>query len=353
VKRRDFLNAGAAGALLLAGCRRQPPPSREGVLRALVHEVVVPDTAAVVTSSNELSTAVQAFAVSPSLEALKRARSAFTTALLAWKQAQCFRNGPMVETNAFVRTLFWPPRPEAVEAAAGGASPLDEAFIANLGVDARGVYALEYLLFPLARTDEQSLASFVDDAGKRRRELCSGLAASIAKYAGNAGKALGDGNAYAARFAEDAQVHLSILVNQLIGTVENLAAHRLEHVLRLEKNQRLVPREVEGWPSGTSQRLALVQLAGNERIYRGGKSGGLAVLTAAAAPAIGARVSERYGDALRTVRALPGPLEVVVKRDPTRLAAAAAATKALELALKVDLASALGVTITFQTGDGD
>jgi predicted lipoprotein len=323
------------------------------VLKALVHEVVVPDTAAVVTSSNELSSAVNAFADSPSLEALTLARTAFTTALLAWKQAQCFRNGPMVETNAFVRTLFWPPRPEAIEAAASGTALLDDAFVGNIGVDARGVYALEYLLFPLEQRDEQALASLAENAGKRRRELARGLAASIAKYAGNAGKALGDGNAYAARFAEDAQIHLSTLVNQMIGTVETLAARRLEHVLRLEKNRRLVPHEVEGWPSRTSHRIALAQLTGNERLYRGGKSGGLAALALATAPAIGARVSERYADALRAVRALPGPLEVVVKQDQARLAAAAAATKALELALKVDLASALGVTITFQTGDGD
>ena len=353
MKRRDFLRGSAAGALLLAGCRRPAPPRREEVLKALVHEVVVPDTSTVVTSSNDLSSAVQTFAAAPSLEALKGARTAFTTALLAWKQAQCFRNGPMVETNAFVRTLFWPPRPEAIEAAASGTALLDEAFIANLGVDARGVYALEYLLFPLEQSDEQALATFAEDAGKRRRELARGLSASIARYAGNAGKALGDGTVYATRFAEDAQIHLSILVNQMIGTVENLAAHRLEHVLRLDKNQRLVPREVEGWPSRTSHRIALAQLTGNERLYRGGKSGGLAALTRATAPAIGARVSERYADAVRAVRALSGPLEVVVKQDQPRLAAAAAATKALELALKVDLASALGVTITFQTGDGD
>lgn len=353
MNRRELLRGSAAGALLLCGCRRPASPSREGVLKALVHEVVVPETAAVVTSSNELSSAVQAFADAPALEALTRARAAFTAALLAWKQAQCFRNGPMVETNAFVRTLFWPPRPEAIEAAAGGTALLDEAFVANLGVDARGVYALEYLLFPLEHSDEQALASFTSEAGRRRRELARGLAANIAKYAENAGKALGDGTAYATSFAEDAQIHLSILVNQMIGTVENLAVHRLEHVLRLGRSQRLVPREVEGWPSRTSHRIALAQLTGNQRLYRGGKSGGLAALALATAPAIGERVSERYAGAMRALRALPVPLEVVVKQDQPRLAAAAAATKALELALKVDLASALGVTITFQLGDGD
>jgi predicted lipoprotein len=146
---------------------------------------------------------------------------------------------------------------------------------------------------------------------------------------------------------------LSILVNQMIGSIEGLAAHRLEHVLELDKLHRLTPKEVEGWPSGLSHELALAQLVGNERLYRGGTSGGLALLTRATAPAIEERVSERYAAALEAVRALPGPLERIVATDRAKLGAAAAATKALERALKIDLASALGVTITFQTGDGD
>jgi len=353
MQRREFLGHGAAAALVVAGCRGAPPPSRPAVLTALVREVVVPDTSAVVATSGELAVAVEALASAPSMPALRAARAKFRTTVLAWKRAQSFRHGPMVETNAFVRTLFWPPRAEAIEAALVALGTVDEAFVANLGVDARGIYAVEYLLFPLERDEAASAALFVGAAGARRRELCRGLTASVAAYAAKAGQALGDGVTYAARFARGAQVSLSILVNQMIGTVEGLAAHRLEHVLSLEKLHRLEPKEVEGFPSGLSHELALAQLTGNEGLYRGGKSGGLAGLARATAPAIEARVSQRYAEALAALRALSAPLERVVKTDRSKLAAAAAATKALELALKVDLASALGVTITFQTGDGD
>lgn len=353
MKRREFLECGAAGALLLTGCRRAPPPSREAVLTALVHEVVVPDTQSVVKTSQELAAAVTALASTPSLATLRGARAAFVPSLLAWKQAQCFRNGPMVETNAFVRTLFWPPRAPAIDAVLGGSASIDAAFVANLGVDARGVFALEYLLYPEQRDEGSALELFTGDAGKRRNELCRGLAANIAKYAVDAGTVLADGASYAARFARGAQISLSILVNQMIGSIESLAAHRLEAVLDRQKRGTFAAKDVEGSPSGTSHRIALAVLTGNDRLFRGGKSGGLLELTRATAPAIAERVSERYAEALGAVSALGAPLERIVTTNQTALTSAANATKALELALKVDLASALGVTITFQAGDGD
>src|SRR4051794_33286893 len=114
MRRRAFLEHCAFGALAAAGCRREAP-TREAVLRALVHEVILPDTQAVVATSTELAAAVNAFVSSPALDTLRAARTRFESALLAWKRSQCFRLGPMVDTNAFVRTLFWPPRAPALE----------------------------------------------------------------------------------------------------------------------------------------------------------------------------------------------------------------------------------------------
>jgi len=353
MKRREFLEHGAAGALFLAGCRHAAPPSREAVLTALVHEIVVHDVEAVVKTSNELASAVATLGSTPSLETLSGARTALVQNLLAWKQAQSFRNGPMVETNAFVRTLFWPQRAAAIDVVLGGTGTLDDAFVAALGVDARGVYALEYLLYPLASDDSATLALFRGDAAQRRNDLCRALAVSIARYATDTGKALGDGTAYAARFAKGVQISLSILVNQMISNIESLSAHRIQAVLDRDQRGTLLAKDVEGSPSGTSHRIALAVLEGNARVFRGGKSGGLFELTHATAPAIADRVTERYAAAVAAVRALSGPLERIVKTNRKELTDAATAVKALELALKVDLASALGVTITFQTGDGD
>jgi predicted lipoprotein len=347
--RRELLLGGMA--LALSNACRAHVKDRGAVLAALVREVAAPDAKAVVAASRTLAAAGKALAADPTPETLHATRGAFVPALLAWKRAQCFRNGPM--TQAFARVLFWPPREAALAAALASTTPIDDAFVAALGVDARGVYALEALLFPPEHDDALALAALRDDSGLRRRTFVSALGANVEAAAETAAAVLGDGSTYGAEFARQAQINLSFLVNQMASSIETLAVRRLERVLSLAQNHALSAREVEGLPSGTSGELVLAQLEGNERLYRGGPSGGLADLAEAAAPGVGKRVADEYAAALGAVRALAGPLESVVASKRPALVAAAAATKTLERGLKSEVASALGVTTTFQIGDGD
>jgi predicted lipoprotein len=88
-------------------------------------------------------------------------------------------------------------------------------------------------------------------------------------------------------------------------------------------------------------------------LFLGGSSGGLTELVRAVAPEIDESVRAAFVGARERVDALRQPLERVVLSDPDALAQAAAAAKRLELALKVDTTNALGITLTFQSGDGD
>lgn len=354
LERRDFLKTSAffaASGVILASC--QTPRTKREVLSELVLEVVAPDVRAVAAASQKQRESVAAFCAGPSLPLLRRAREACRVVLPAWKRAHCFRSGPMVDTNALLRAAFWPARPAAIEAAISGATPIDDALIEALGADAKGVYALEALLFPLDLEETRALALFETASGERRRNLLFALARNVASHAETANHALGDGRAFAERYGAAGQESVSRLVNQLVSSVEALAFNRLGLVLGLAESRMLKPAEVEGWPSGSSTALALAELTGIQRLYGASKRGGLGELVRAVAPAIDLRVQQRLDEALKTVRELGAPLERVVVQNRSALAAAVAASKALELALKVDVASALGVTLTFQTGDGD
>jgi predicted lipoprotein len=71
------------------------------------------------------------------------------------------------------------------------------------------------------------------------------------------------------------------------------------------------------------------------------------------APAIDKRVRERLTAVNSLIAKLGVPLERLVQTQPEQLLQARDAVKELEVSLKVDVASALGVTLTFQMGDGD
>lgn len=89
------------------------------------------------------------------------------------------------------------------------------------------------------------------------------------------------------------------------------------------------------------------------RLYLGVGDGGLAALVKPVAPRIDRRVRERFAQANAALARVRMPLESLVVHDRVQVEAAFRALKELELALKVDLASALAVTLTFTAGDGD
>jgi predicted lipoprotein len=353
LRRALLSNLGALTTLSLAGvpaCGR--PPRREEVLSALVRRVVVPDTRVVLDKSDRLSRAVTTFAAMPTLDSLATARAALRQALLAWKRAQCFKNGPLVETNAFLRSAFWPARSAAIEALIRTSDNLDSERVNALGADAKGLYALEYLLFPAALADDATVAFLATEPERRRLRLADVLAQSIFAHIGRASDLLGDGAAFAQRFAQASKQSLDKVVGQMASTIETLAVN-LNSVLGLAQSGLLKPGDIEGAPSHLSHELALAELVSAEHLYRSESGPSLSALVHATVPAIDERVERAFTEAHQALARLRAPLEVVVRQDRALLTHALSATKALELALKVDLASALGVTLNFQTADGD
>jgi predicted lipoprotein len=324
------------------------------VLSGIVMNIARADAGAVAAHSRQLAAAIASLVASPSAATLQHARDDWKKALLAWKRAYCFRNGPLVETNALLRVTFWPTRVTAVEAILRADMPIGQGLLDEQGADVKGLYALEYLLFPGNTDDDAATVRFTGAGGARARSLIGALAREVQSYSEDVERELADGRAFADRFARGGQQSLSKLVGQMTSTVETVAANRLQLVLDLDASQMLKPSEVEGAPSGTSQTIVSTQLEGTQRLYLGSPGGGgISELVRAAAPAIDGKLQPMFAAAIARVHDLGAPLERVVKTNRPALKSAAAAVKTLEIAMKVDLASALGVTLTFQTGDGD
>jgi predicted lipoprotein len=353
MQRRAFLGALLAvpAAALTSSCRK--PLSRREVLGSLAREIIVPSTAALVPVNVALSAASSALSEAPSSQALHAAREAWRRAALAWKTASLFQDGPLVESKALIRATYWPSLPLAIEELLSGNSALDELAIGELSLSQKGIYALEYLLFPLGSDQALAAQSFSGKDKERRRRLARGLALDLTRHAQRAASLLGDGRAYAQRFEAGGQQSLSRLLAQLILGVENLAVRRIDLLLTLAEQRLLKPSDVEGWPSGSSHQLLKATLTGTARLYRGERGGGLADLVRAVAPAIAERAQASFQAALSAADALSAPLEQLSTSRPEVLRALLNANKSLERSLKVEVASALGVTLTFQTGDGD
>jgi predicted lipoprotein len=345
-----------------SGCRQ--PDARELALRGTVERVLIPDARAITQTSRALQAALVQLSASDAAPALAQARAAWRSAALAWQRAFAFPHGPYVATEALLRASYWPVRSSAIADVVLGREPIDAQRVARMGVDVKGIFAIEHLLYEDQPPHQSAAAGAGPTAGEaggpwllgpsRARALMLLRACSddVCAHAQAGSAALGDGEPFVSEFARAGQLSVNRLVNQLLGTVET-AAMRVRGVLTRQAQQRLQPRDVEGGPSGTSSELLATWLAVCARAYGADSRPSLAGLVESAAPAIHTHAAGAFAAALSAIERLGQPLERAVQTDLPQLTAALEKLKQLEVALRSELASALGVTISFGSRDGD
>jgi len=338
-----------AAVTWLTGCGER---RRTAVIEHLVTDVAVPDYRELSARADRLAQAADQLATAPAAAQLAAAQAAWRDAIVGWKQTFVFRQGEIVKQAPHFHAAYWPPEPRFIaRALAAGGPPIDDAFVSGLGISAKGMFVIERLLFGAPSEPEDPLAAVVAPAAERRRALLRALARDVASRARDAAALVA---APAAREAvtRAGQQTVNQLVNDAAGLAEDVVTARLGLVVGAAENGTLASNPVEGGPSGSSQAITLALVRGVARLY-GGDAGGLSVLVRAVSRPADDATRAAIAHAIDSVTAIGGPLENVVVVDRERVARAAADVRALEVALKTQVASALGVTLTFTAGDGD
>lgn len=345
---RRSLLLGLALAPLTAACERQV--TREQALRATLARVLMPDARAIGETSRQLEAALVQLLAAGDAGTLEPARAALRAALLAWQRSFAFQHGPFTSSGALLRAAYWPPRRRSLTNLVLGGGELDAARVSVLGVDEKGIFGIEHLLFePEAAGDPAPWV--LGPHGARARTLARAFAADVKAHAQQALVQLGDGSQFADEFARDGQISVSRLFDKLLGTLE-AAALRIERVLVADSDHKLRASDVQAAPSGLSSELLKQWLSVCERCYGPAGEPSLAALVKAVAPDAEAHARAAFARAKAALAPL-GPIERDVAGRRTQLAAAVQEIKALEVCVRSELANALGATLTFSSSDGD
>ncbi len=349
MQRRHFLAFALVAPVSAAvgGCHRAPKKAQ--VLRSLADDVLVTGVRDAVSASDDLRAAVSRLSAAPSAAAADAARAVWVTTAVKWKRANAFRDQLLVKNNELVRAAFWPPRPRAIDDLVRSDVPLADADIDKLGADVRSLYAMEYLLFA-----ERSGSPFGIDAPEnaRARRALVAFASGVSRCGKSVAAGLAD-SALGTRLAAEGQDAINRLVGVAVGNVESFVANRLATIVWIASTKRSRPIDVEGGPSGISHKLGAAVLEVTAHLYAGEQGQGLGALVAAVAAPADERVRSALATAVASIRSFNQPLETVALADRTKIDALVAKCKALEIALRSDLASALGVTLTFSSADAD
>ncbi len=325
--------------------------SKRAALDGIAQGVLLPSYAEFAGRCSELAVAVDALAAAPTAASLASAKQAWGAAHLAWRRAQTFAHGPIADLSVYGRIQFWPSRRQSVERVVRAQRPIDDDYIQELGAGAVGLSALEVLLFDARKDDAARVTSFAGPQGERQRQYARALARELVNKSQLVLNAWRGG--FAASFAAGGQDNVNLIVNDVLAAIESGVQNRLRGIIDLQGAAAIAPDLIEGALSGTSQQGILASLVGAKATFSGGDGAGLDdYLRQLNAPAA-RRIEAQFQKAIAAVKAIDGPVERVVVANPQIVVRAHDECRALEIMMKTEVVSTLGVTLTFKSTDGD
>ncbi len=331
-------------------------PDRAVVLAGVAHEVIVPTHRRLAEAAAVEAEALRALCASRDAGTLVTAQDAWLAVRRPLQEGYAFAFGPPVDDDRLLANLnFGPVREVDVLTLLASSDPVDADALATRGATVRGLVVLEYLLFDPSG-DDAAVVSTLDD---RRCAYLIGLGDDAARSAQQLADAwdpaVGDlAGAFGVRdpWAGDA-LAMADLVNGLIGLTESVRIGKIGKPAGVYGTDAAPDTQtLESWRSRSSLAELQANIDGVAAVW-GDEAVGLAPLVRALSPGVGASVTTAISDAQAALAAVPPPLDTAITASPDTVLAAYEATYALQRSIATELASVLGVTVTFTDNDGD
>ena len=336
--------------------------SRQAMLGDLARNCIVPGYQRLAAKCRELTNAIGQLAAAPGQEAFEKALEAWVGASLAASAVRCVEVGPMSQPEYGPNFYFFQIMPNAIENKIGSSNAIDESLVEEMGATTKALFAMEYLLYgstggpnaPAGRVEPARERLLAPEAGRRRQYLMvlakdlEAKAEELAKHWAAPGK-----EGASAKFVEGGQQSLNQLVNGVAEALEDVAYRHIHFALGLAKPLEGQIYRLERSPSGTSLENLVAILQSAHKLYRNSAGFGLADAVREVNGPVAAALETHFEQALAATRAMGVPLDKAILDKRAAVEAAYEKDHTLEVKFKVDLVSALGVTLTFSSADGD
>ena len=338
------------------------------VLDALTTNVIVPSFRELDAKAASLAAAVRDFSLDRTEAKLAAAQSAWRETRVAFRHTDAFRFGPSESKHLTPHIDFFPASADAVETLLASTTELNSAAIEALGSNARGLLALEYLLFDTTGSNAAILARFADaTSGARRASFAALLAENVnlkttaiaqawAPEGENFAREVTAAGSGSSTFPSKKSA-IDQLMNQMAFAVEEALVDQIAEPLGKKNGGVPEPEELRTPYSDDSIAEIAAILDSSRSVYTGafgtGTGTGLSLLVKAKNSALDGRVLSAFASASSTCASIPPPLRTAVTLHPAEMEAAYETTRTLKSTLTTEVASLLGTTLQFNDNDGD
>jgi predicted lipoprotein len=342
-----------------AGNNNSSSFDRKAMLTNISGNIIIPAYTSYQAAAIGLDAAVTTFNATPNITNLTALQNAFTVTYQQWQSTSVYDFGPAADVSLRVNTNTYPTDVNQIAANinAGTYNPL---LLSNL--TAKGLPALDYLLFNLTGDNAAVLALFTTDVkAANRRNYLAALSAELKTNATTVLNAwIGP---YKATFLNatgtDASSSTGYLVNQLVYDYEVLKNFEIGIPAGSQSMGAILPAKVQAYYSKRSLQLTLLHLQAIQNLYLGASGLGLDdyLIAVNAKTSTGGSLNDaiktQFAAANAKLQTLTDPLATNITNNPTAVMAAYTELQKLTVILKNDMTSALGISITFGDNDGD
>jgi predicted lipoprotein len=347
-----------------------PEFTRPAMLKELAVKVLIPSLQELQRRSRELTQAAEKFEANATEAGLTESQAAWREACLAWKRVQWVQFGVVKDSTYWSSLFFKTVYPQSIEAVVRSSRVMDAGYVEEMGAGAKGLYGMEYLLFDLPqggtarvgpegkptnpgmpRLSAKALLNGTDAA--RRRLYVREIARELSNRLGEAMQ-LVEAADFVSAFVKDSQKNIDLTANGLLNELESGVVNVLRLYVDQFANRTLRYDQIEGVASGLSVRVLVEDLAGLEKLYRGGGGLGLDDYVRNVNPQLAQRLEEQLKTAKATVARFQDlTVEQALVKQYATLEQAYEQLRELEIVFKLDLLSSLGITLLFSSTDGD
>lgn len=339
------------------GTPDEPGFDRGALLESLATELIVPNFEDLQTSLNGLSAATTTFVESTTEQNLQALRDNWVQAATAHQHCSAFGFGPAnLPLGAYATVL--------------GVFPVDETQVetnivdpdfnlaATFDRDVRGFYTIEYLIYGNGQTNEELVNNF-DQA---RKDYLVLLVSELTTTIDQIVQAWN--NSYLQEFIDDdgtaAGSSISLLYNEFVKDYENIKNFKVELPAGLTAGQSGAdPTLVEAYYSGISRDLLVAHFESSKNIWMGRSKSGASIIgfddyldEVEGGTDLVATTLDALGNIDQALINLPsGPLSASV--ETSEIQELRDLLQANTANFKSSMSSLLGISITFNSGDGD
>ncbi|MEP1490128.1 MAG: imelysin family protein [Algibacter sp.] len=333
---------------------------RKEQLSNLYNNEILPLNTEFISSTEALINSIEAFKQDVTTENLENARLQWVNMLKIWKHLELYNLGGVQDSFIHFEINRWPTNTEIIEGYIEGTETIDEAFIASNGSSSKGISALEYILFSSQNIEEVINAFSVNTNFERRLDYLDALAHNLKTKAQNLQVIWTTDEAEFINALENGiSGSQSQLTNALITLIEEVVISKLGNALGDNTGGTIDVEALEAYRSGSSLVIIQAHLTALNRCYEGAfiektiAWGYDDYLKLISNETLDAEIVDAFNLCQTKIDAISGTLYDELTNSPENVIDLQEAFTNLLVFIKVDLANAIGTTVTINDNDGD